>query len=231
MKIAIITSIVGLQEAGLETPYPGNAFQSPGVVDYFAFVDRHHQCDVWTQLPLPQFSTIDSRYVNRRNAKLPKVLGSFLIPGYDVYMWHDHCCDLVVHPMIIVDYHLADRDFAVFKHPFRDCAYEELDVIGQISAEHDRNIWAMKDFLQANHHPRHAGLFEMTSFAYRNTPKVQTAMLTWWELICRYCSRDQVSFPFVVRKHNLTYNIMPGSGRAYATNNDLFPQVRNKDGQ
>ena len=54
----------------------------------------------------------------------------------------------------------------------------------------------------------------------------------WWEQICRFSSRDQISFPFCLWKTKNKISIMPGfaNGINPATNkvgyNDLIPQTR-----
>jgi hypothetical protein len=115
---------------------------------------------------------------------------------------------------------------ALWHHPDRDCAYAEALKVIEFGVEHVPLAHECGNFLQSHAWPPHAGLFEMSSFIYRNSFKMQQAMLTWWELICKYSSRDQIMFPYVVHTHDITYNYMPGRAMAYAGNNTLIPQVR-----
>lgn len=229
MKIAVITSVTGLKNSKILDPISNN-FSIPGQVDYYAFVDREHDCKIWKQIDLPKYNLIDTEYADRRNAKLPKVLGSLLVPGYDYYIWHDHHCELVVKPEDVIKKYLDDADIAVFKHPHRNCVYDEIEIVQHYGVDHAKNLIEIKYFFDSNSYPRRAGLYELTSFVYRNSPKMQTAMLSWWQLICKFSSRDQISFPYIVKTHNLKCNIMPGSGLAYAGNNKIIPEIRNKIG-
>ena len=91
MRIAVLTSVLGLNNATIKDP--SIHFDDPDI-DYFAFVDRDHGLKIWKQIMTPKFSTLSDNYEDRRNAKLPKVLGFMLVPGYDYYIWHDSYCDL-----------------------------------------------------------------------------------------------------------------------------------------
>lgn len=225
MRIAALTALTGnrhkdgLQDFVLEnSPYEG--------IDYYAFVDRHHPCTSWNQYSVVDFSRIDDQFNARRTAKLPKILGFMMLPGYDYYIWHDPYLELGVNPKFIVDNIMKDNDFALFKHPVRSCAYAEINELKMIGAETMDNLIGIENFLIKKNYPINNGLFELPAFMYKNTTKVCSAMLTWWELICKYSSRDQVSFPYVVNNHNLTYGIIPGTPRSHEGGNNIFPQVR-----
>lgn len=220
MKIAILTSLVGFSGATVRDPT-----YKTWDVDYFAFVDRQHDCKVWKQIPAFDFST-DSQYKDRRNAKLAKVLGSFLIPNYDYYIWHDPYCEVVEPPINLIENFLVNSDICLFKHPERDCVYDEIEILMDRNLDNESNLLATKEFLEINHYPKNNGLFELTSFAYRNSAEMQQLMLTWWELICKYSSRDQLTFPYALHKHGLRHNLFPGSALGYGGNNPIIPAIR-----
>lgn len=225
MRVAVLTSLTrnrhsdGLQNFVLDVNPQQN-------VDYYAFVDQLYDCQSWNQLPLLDFSRIDDSFYPRRLAKLPKILGFLLIPGYDYYIWHDPYMELAVSPKFIIDNIMGDCDFALFKHPVRNCAYAEINELKSTGAETRENLDGIEKFLLKNQFQINTGLFELPAFMYKNSAKVATAMLTWWELICKYSSRDQVSFPYVAAQHNLTYGIIPGSPRSHELGNSIIPQVR-----
>ena len=223
MKVAVLTGLAGLGQATIRDPsivYPD--------VDYYAFVDREQAVSVWQMKPLWNFST-DTKFSPRRNAKLAKVLGWLLVPGYDVYIWHDSHCELQMDPdQLIKTYLEPDRDMALFKHAARACGYAEAAEVARVGVETPDNALASANFLNERQFPTGAGLFELTSFVYRNNTRMQAAMLTWWELICRYSSRDQVLFPYVVQRHNIQYSYLPGSAQVYGGNNKILPIVRDK---
>lgn len=222
MKIAVITALSGLDNATIQDPSNGG-FND---IDYIAFVDKPQQLKVWQQKPLLHFSN-DTRFAERRNAKFPKVMGWLLEPGYDFYVWHDNYCEVKTHPKDIIEKYLEpDFDMAVFKHPLRDCGYQEAMAV--LHAEHQENCLRSAQFMNDNNYGPHQGLFEMSSFIFRNNTLMQQALMSWWELICRYTSRDQVLFPYVVNTHKLRYKILPGSAQPYGGNNTFFPAIRGK---
>ena len=224
MRVAVITALAGLDTASLQDPKVN--YRDPGRIDYYAFVDRPQNVSIWHQLPLPDFSVIDNRYRDRRNAKLPKILGSILIPGYDYYIWHDSYCELQVRPEIIIDEFVKDNHIGIFKHPVRSCTYEELDCLYE--RDYPETLDDFRNFLLQANFPTNQGLFELSSFIYKNTALMQQFLLSWWEIICKYSSRDQISFPYLLKKYQVPYAVLPGSGQSYAGNNKFFPQVRNK---
>lgn len=223
MKIAVLTSLIGLETSTLKDP--SNLFAN---IDYYAFVDKNYNSKIWKEIDLPKFSTVDNIFANRRNAKLPKILGSILVPGYDYYIWHDHHLDINVNPKIMVDMFLMNSDMGLFKHQYRSCVYDEMDAILDHNFETVGNIISTRNFLRQNNYPSNAGLFELSSFIYRNTFETRQMFLSWWELICRFSSRDQITFPYVKSLYNISHSIIPGCALSYGGNNSFIPDVRSK---
>lgn len=222
MKVAVLTSLSGLNSSLLDPS--NNGFPD---VDYFAFVDKTYNVKVWQQLPLIKFSK-DPIYADRRNTKLPKILGFMMIPGYDYYIWHDHYCELQTHPKIIIEEYLKDNDMAVFKHARRDCVYEEIHIVALSKFDTVESLDRMHDVFSRCNWPAHNGLYEMTSFIYKNNEKTQATMLNWWDIIVQSSSRDQLSFPLAAGMNDLKLAILPGSAQPYGGNNIFMPSVRNK---
>lgn len=221
MKIAIITAQSG-SKGRIEDPTNGGFPNA----DYFAFVDKDLESKIWQSKPLHQFSSLGV-FDHRRNAKLPKMLSWLLVPNYDFYIWHDSGCEVVVDPQTLVTTYLhSETDIALWQHPDRDCSYQECDAVLRYGMETVENLNITKTFLHEKHWPPNNGLFEMSSFIYRNSFKMQQALLSWWELVCRYSSRDQILWPFVVKTHNIKYNFLPGRAQIYAGNNCVIPQIR-----
>ena len=175
MKIAILTSLTGLDKATIADPI----YQTHKGVDYFAFVEENQTCKVWNQIKLPLFSSITDGYQDRRNAKFPKILGSLLVPGYDYYVWHDHYLETIIHPRILIEEIVKDKQMGLFKHPLYSCVHQEMDAA--IYHKKEKNleiISSYKDYLKSQNYPINNGLFEMTSFVYKNDVNVLNMMLT-----------------------------------------------------
>jgi hypothetical protein len=109
--------------------------------DYIAIVDMHHNVKVWNQFSHYDFSSIDS-YKHRRNAKLYKVLSPILFPDYKYIVWHDANHQLIKDPIDIIEEY-GDQDLYLLKHPIRNCAYDEMDVVsGYLDSQ--ENIFQQK---------------------------------------------------------------------------------------
>ncbi len=224
MRIAILTAITRDKPAGLSDPVLGPAHEG---VDYFAFVDQPFPCNVWNQIQLPNFSNID-QWTGRRNAKYPKVFGSFVIPGYDFYIWQDSYLETRVPPKAIVETFLqGDADIALFRHPERDCVYDEMNFVKQINYDNHNVLDECINFYRSKGYPEKNGmLFELSAFVYRNNDRMRLFMLSWWELINKFASRDQCTFPYLMWKYNIKYNLFPGTARIHNGGNDIFECVR-----
>ena len=226
-KIAILTAISGNRDK----------LSAPTIVhdnaDYYAFVDNpsEEQIGPWKQIKIFPF-TNDERFSNRRKAKPYKVMPELFVPGYDFYFWADATHDVVENPQLIVDKYLTDSSIAIFRHRERCCAYEEANEIIKLNYDHLNNVTNQIKEYQKMDFPFEYGLFELPVIIRKNCFETTTLNLMWWEQICKYSSRDQISFPFCLWKTGINFSIMPGyaNGINPATNNigynDLIPQKR-----
>lgn len=230
-KIAILTAVSGNRDR----------LSSPVIVhpnaDYFAFVDEptEEKIGPWTQMKIFPF-TNDERFSNRRKAKPYKIMPELFVPGYDYYFWTDATHDVVVNPQEIIDKHLKDGNIGVFKHNQRSCAYEEANEIIKLNYDHLNNVTNQIKEYQRLNFPFGFGLFELPVIVRKNSFETTNFNLMWWEQICKYSSRDQISFPFCLWKTGINFSIMPGfaNGINPQTNNigynDLIPQTRHHIG-
>ena len=226
MKIAIITALCGDREKLCNPPViHQNA-------DYFAFVDNKIEGTIWNQKETLNF-TIDTRYKNRRNAKIYKILPFLFVPNYDYYIWHDVSHAVVENPETICTKYMEDNSFGFFKHTARNCVYQEAEELLKLGYDHTENIKRQMASYRNDGYPDNNGLFELSAFVLKNTKDVQETCLTWWELICRYASRDQLSLPYSLWKNKVTNQVavFPGfsngiNSRGTWGNNTLIPQVR-----
>lgn len=222
-KIAILTSSVGISCDLI----PVENYLDK--VDYHAFVEEQYLDikDNWNRHKLIPFSS-DITYKNRRDAKIYKILPHLFLPGYEYYFWIDSTHCLEVDPEQVIDTYLNTSDIAVFKHQYRDCVYEESEHIKEANYDHHNLLDDQIAFYMDMNYPEHYGLYELPARVQRNTELMQRMGLMWWEQICMFSSRDQMSFPFVCHQLNISPSILPG----YANNirgNDIIPQVINSN--
>lgn len=192
-RYLILTAITGHRD---ELVAPEVKFDD---CDYLAFVDEHFDVPIWEQRPSACFSTID-RFADRRNAKVYKILASNLFAEYDYIFWQDGNHHIVKHPReIVAEY--GDFDFLCFGHPDRNCCYDESMAVARWQMDEVENVVSQAKFYVQQKFPVQTGLYELSTFVRRGSPAVRDFELTWWEQICRFCSRDQISFPYVLWKY------------------------------
>jgi len=227
VKIAIVTSMFGNRDVLQSPRYVFND------VDYYAFVDKIHQCSVWSQKIGTQFTT-DDRFSARRNAKIYKVVPELFIPGYDYYFWIDATHEVVVDPKKIIETYMKNFEIGCFKHTTRNCLYEEGKEILNLGISYDypENVISQLNKYFSEGFQQQKGLWEMSAFIRKNTNDIKKLNLMWWEQICRYSSRDQISFPYCLWKTGITPVQLPGFANGINKetntigNNPIMPQVR-----
>jgi len=169
---------------------------------------------------LPLINNFSKFTTSAMNAKAPKIL-SHLFVDADISIWIDGCIQQTISPEELVDLYLPDdADMALFKHPERDCIYEEAPAaLGRCTSDREETGAAMMEQLwayQAEGYPQHAGLAECNFIIRRHNVRVKAFNEAWWAQICRYSRRDQLSFPYVLRKFpDLLVSFMSGNIRRH----------------
>ena len=217
-RIAVVTSSIGTNELLSPSKWTDK-------VDYHAFVEPHKLSvsDMWNRHEYISFS-LDPKYKNRRDAKIYKVCPHLFLPGYEYYIWMDSTHILEADPEELIEKYLKGSDIAVFKHPERDCVYEEGNLVRQIGFDHPNLVEDQLDFYREMGYPYHNGLYELPVRVQRNNERTQQLGLMWWEQICMFSSRDQISFPFVCHQLNIKPNIIPGKANTIR-GNKFIPQL------
>jgi GT2 family glycosyltransferase len=151
-----------------------------------------------------------------RNAKIHKILSHKYFPEAEYSLWIDGSVH-VKFPFSmkrLIEIYLSEFDIALFKHSERRCLYQELKVCSDRKLD---NIDVMKKQVEKyknDGYPADAGLSECTILLRRHTPKIEAFNEAWWEEIKSGSKRDQLSFDYVVRKHDLKVNYFAGHLRA-----------------
>lgn len=193
--ITVVTAIAGNKDTLKPQPeYKG--------VEYVAFVEGDLKDSQWkTRKVCDKFAK------PVMNAKIHKILThKYVDTPYIV--WVDGSITLKKDPRELVKL-MGDRDYAFFKHPGRDCLYEEAaECVNYGKGDVSEMAEQLKEYAKAGV-PEHMGLCEMTCFIRKNTPKANKAFERWWTEITRYSSRDQISFPVAFKGER--WATIPGS--------------------
>jgi hypothetical protein len=193
-KFLVLTSITGGKDKLLDPP---QVFDN---CDYIAYTDKkNNDIKVWEQRSVLEFSGIDA-FKDRRNAKPYKILSAVMFPQYEYIIWEDGNHQLKVDPQTILDEYGEDVDMLLFKHPDRTCLYQELNACAQWNLDHRENLEIQFRFYKASNVPEHFGLFELSTFIVKTSEVVKQLQLMWWEQICKFSSRDQISLPYCLWK-------------------------------
>lgn len=219
MKIAIVTSILGIQDSLVD---PTNVYDG---VDYIAFVDRKHNCKIWDQREAINF-TMHKEFASRRNAKIYKVLPHLMLPDYDYYFWVDATHEVIQHPIEIIKNYLGDSEIGLFNHTHRKCVYKESDEVLKVNYDIKELVDSQVAYYHQIGYPEDNGLYELPVSIRKNTPTTQLINLRWWEHICKYSSRDQISLPVVLWSLNVKPTILPGFANNGLNQNPIMPQKR-----
>lgn len=192
-------------------------------VSYLSRPSSRAEEEGWTYrqvLPVSQAPT----HKARRTARFYKVMGPVLFPEASATIWIDGHLSLTVSPTSLVEGYLGDKiNIALYKHPERDCLYKEgLEVIHQ-QRESPELVGRQLAYYLEEKIPGNLGLPQTGVLIRKNTPETLRFCFTWWEQICMWSCRDQISFPFVYSRFN------PGIYWVQGSMLDVCTQVPHKD--
>lgn len=149
-----------------------------------------------------------------------KLLGDSIIDeNYEVSMWMDASVNFnkSINEFIKQNFNLKKDCFAAIVHSSRNCIYEEAKECLRQRKDSKENIKKNIEFLKKEKYPKENGLYEMTVFIKKhNNPIVKTTMKLWFDMICKYSKRDQLSFMYCVWKtgmeiHPININVWNNS--------------------
>lgn len=96
---------------------------------------------------------------------------------------------------------LDGHDVALTPHPLRDCIYDECDASASLPKYDALVMYEQVRHYRYNNHPEHWGLFASGAIARRNNDRVNALNEAWWQENIRWSWQDQLSLPFVLRRH------------------------------
>lgn len=130
----------------------------------------------------------------RLNAKIYKVLSHHFIDA-EYSIWIDGNIKLRVEPELLVEM-MGTADCAVFRHCERNNIYDEARFIAAVGKD-DAKIINEQIAAYRNLGFKKLDLGMCGVLIRRHTADIFRRNERWWAEICRYSSRDQVSFPVV----------------------------------
>ncbi len=172
--------------------------------DYVCYTDNPdaHKCKKWNMIKIDRNNELDPN----RAAKIYKILPHRYFPQYDISIWTDGNklpkTDLLGYINTMKDKHIVLLSYMPSRGRtpglHSECQYcikRNLD---------DKNIifkqW--EDYAKDGYEEHDKSLYFCGMFCRKhNEQDVIDLNEDWWEQICKYSRRDQISFPYVVKKH------------------------------
>ena len=192
-SITVFTSITASKDNLIEDQCKGNA-------KFVAFTDRPIESKTWEVRPV-----YDRFKSDRRNSRIVKML-PHLYCDTEYSIWIDGSSRLLITPEEIVERFLKEHDIGLFKHPSRDCLYDEAIVCAKWKLDDPEVIIEQVKTYEDKGFAKHKGLCECGFIVRRHTPEVEAFNNAWWAEYCRYSCRDQISFMHAIDSVGIRIN-------------------------
>lgn len=162
--------------------------------------------------PTFEHRTVDMFSSPRRTARYYKTMSHKIFPDADVTIWLDANIRILVLYESAVSW-LLGNDIAAFKHPQRNCVYEEIAACKLLKKGNRKNIERQeRAYLNAGL-PHKGGLLDTRCVIRRHTEKVKALNEMWWAEIEKFSERDQVALPYALWKQDMDISYIPGTSR------------------
>lgn len=196
MNLTVYTAVFGDYQG------PSPPKQTGGASEYICFTDRQHAAKV----PLPwKVVTVERKYSDpqRENRFYKWTPHKFLDCEYSIYI--DGNISVNVNLRKLVDEYLAIHNIAFYKHPHRDCIYDEAETIINMRKDDKPVVEAHIARVRASGYPAHNGLVAGTYIFRRHTEDVARFNTAVWKAIQSGSKRDQLSINWVLWQLGMSY--------------------------
>jgi hypothetical protein len=184
----------------------------PGI-DYLLFTDRAGLAAVeppWQPVVIPQADR-NPRVMSRRCKLLPHRY----LERYEHSLWIDATLETVRPLGPLFDDLAATGIFGLFRHPERDCVYDEAEAVRTLGYESPIIIDLQMACYRALGYPPRNGLWGCNVIYRRHRDaRLRPVMEDWWRQLELFSQRDQLSANYVFWKHGIEPFEMPAERRA-----------------
>ena len=145
----------------------------------------------------------------RKLAKQFKILPHKFFPEYRWSVWMDGTHMLRIHPRSLIK--MVTNGILLFRHPKRDCIYEEAKVCKSLGFDKVKIDIQMQRYVDKGF-PAANGLSQCTVLVREhNNPVMCKMMNDWWDEVNMGSIRDQLSFDFIAWQLNIKPNYIEGN--------------------
>lgn len=144
----------------------------------------------------------------RKNGKIPKMLGHRLFPNAQFSIWTDSKSQFRRDPLGVLEALLwkPKAEFAISAHGARSCVYKEAVAIVQKHKALPEEVDIQLEAYRSEGMPKdlridgHKALAEASVIVREHTPATNLFMCVWFNEVMRFTARDQLSFPYVLHR-------------------------------
>jgi hypothetical protein len=128
--------------------------------------------------------------------------------GYDYVVWIDGSGTLLAPNSLEELIKYCKKGYAVFRHPDRNCIYEEVFFCKEFPKYKDQPLQDQVDAYRKEGYPRHNGLYAC-GFIIRDTQKDFIQLDKYWlNENLQWSYQDQLSFPYILWKYNMGIDVI-----------------------
>lgn len=200
MKIAVYTALIGDYD-NLYDP-----FIVDENYDYYCFTNiKNLNSKIWKIVDIDKFESIKN-LSDVRKCRYFKTHPHVVLSDYDYTFWVN--ANMIIKQKLsgILESQNYDSGFLVFPHPWRNCIYDESKELLKYNID-SKNVKEWVDILISEKYPTNNGLIESNVLFRKNSNDIININEYWWDIICKYSYRDQLSLNYVFWKLNFNYNV------------------------
>ena len=159
-----------------------------------------HICFSDKERNIPGWEVITQKYdldINdTKRSRYEKILPHHKIESeYSIY--HDANRRLLIDPISLLEKHLSDLDIAMYKHPHRNCIYDEANAIIRMKKDKKSNVLIHMNRYRKLGFPTNYGLHAGGVILRRNSAELYKFEKCWFdEYYIHSTTRDQLSLDF-----------------------------------
>lgn len=213
LKVVVYTSVFGNYDTINEPLYVNKES-----IQYIAITDQDIPSgSAWTKYDtslIEGFDKLDAYH----KSKYCKLHPHRLFPTYDYSIWVDGNVQIVadLFPLIL---RMENHFMGTFRNPCHDDIYTEARFCIYHNAVNMKAVNMQMDKYRSEGFPDHFGMREFSIIVRKhNDAQCIDLMTQWWNEVNTYTMRDQLSFPYLLWKNNLTIDTVKLLGENWRMN-------------